>query len=241
MLKFENLHIGFGKTKRSQERVLFETGTIQFNPGEFIAVIGPNGSGKTTFFNTLLGLQESLNGKILYEGKDWEEVDRKKKTKLLSFVPSKFSGVNHLSTHELIAMGRAPYTNILNQLTEEDHKIISKVVQQLNLGHLIHENTLNLSDGERQTAMIGKALAQAADIMILDEPTAFLDYNNRRKVLELLKEISLKNNQLILISSHDLELCFHYCTRVIAIDAKTNRLLDFRAPFNKEEIIQKVF
>lgn len=241
MLKFENLHIGFKKTKRSQKRVLFETGSIQFNPGEFIAVIGPNGSGKTTFFNTLLGLQDSLSGDILFEGKDWKEIDRKKKTKILSFVPSKFLGVNHLSINDLISMGRAPYTNILNQLTENDRKIISGVIEQLNLGQLLHKNTLSLSDGERQTAMIGKALAQEADIMILDEPTAFLDYNNRRKVLELLKEISKNNNQLIFISTHDLELCFHYCNRVIAIDTKTNKLLDFKAPFNKEEIIREVF
>lgn len=241
MLKFENLHIGFRKAKGIKERILFETGDIQFHPGEFIAVIGPNGSGKTTFFNTLLGLQEALNGKVLFEGINWMDVDRKEKTKILSFVPSKFLGVNNLSIHDLIAMGRAPYTNILNRLTENDRNIIADVVQELDLGHLLNENTLSLSDGERQTAMIGKALAQEANIMILDEPTAFLDYNNRRKVLELLKGISKKNKQLILISSHDLDLCFQYCNRVIAIDIKNNQLLDFKAPFDKEGIIGKVF
>lgn len=241
MLKFEDVHIGFSKTKGSLRRLLFKSGVIQFNSGEFIAVIGPNGSGKTTFFNTLLGLQEPLEGKISFEGTNWNDVDRKEKTKILSFVPSKFLGVNHLTIQDLIAMGRAPYTNILNQLTEKDHEIIDKVVQQLGLTPLLQENTLNLSDGERQTAMIGKALAQEASIMILDEPTAFLDYNNRRKVLELLSGISKENNQLTLISSHDLDLCFHYCSRVIAIDIENNQLLDFKTPFNKKEIIQKVF
>ena len=241
MLKFKNLHIGFGKTKRGQENFLFQTGDIQLNQGEFVAVIGPNGSGKTTFFNTVLGLQNALNGEISFKGLDWKSVDRKEKTKILSFVPSKFLGVNHLSIYDLIAMGRSPYTNILNQLTENDHKIVNEVIQELNLESLMHDNTLTLSDGERQTAMIGKALAQEANIMILDEPTAFLDYNNRRKVLELLKRIAKKNDQLILISSHDLDLCFQYCSRVIAIDTKNKRLLDFKAPFNKDKVIQEVF
>ncbi len=241
MLKFKDIHIGFGKTKRSQKNLLFQTGNIELNQGDFIAVIGPNGSGKTTFFNTVLGLQNTLKGEIIFKGMDWEAVDRKEKTKILSFVPSKFLGVNNLSVYDLIAMGRAPYTNILNQLTRKDREIVDKVIQELNLKHLIYDNTLSLSDGERQTAMIGKALAQEANIMILDEPTAFLDYKNRRKVLELLKGIVSRNKQLILISSHDLDLCFQYCNRVIAIDIKKKRLLNFEAPFNKDKIIQEVF
>lgn len=241
MLEFENLHIGFRKTKKNQQRLLFKISNLQLNQGEFVAVIGPNGSGKTTFFNTLLGLQAPLKGEAFFGGDNLKSVDRKKKNKILSFVPSKFSGVNHLTVFDLIAMGRAPYTNILNQLTPHDRIIINKVVEQLNLNHLLHKNTLHLSDGERQTGMIGKALAQETKIMILDEPTAFLDYNNRRKVLELLKDITKKNNQLVFISSHDLELCFQYCNRIIAIDDENNQLLDFKPPFDKEQIIQKTF
>lgn len=241
MLVFEDLHIGFCKTKRKKERILFSSENLNFTPGEFIAVIGPNGSGKTTLFNTILGQQEPLSGAIKIEDKNWKDLNKLEKAKYLSFVPSKFNGVDHLTVYDLVSMGRAPYTNMLNKLTEKDQAVVQKVLNQLGLSDFINKNTITLSDGERQIAMIGKALAQEAQIMILDEPTAFLDYNNRRKVLQLLKEIAVQNNQLIFISSHDLELCFEYCSRVVAIDTNSHKLLDFKAPFDKKRIIEKVF
>ena len=241
MLTFQDLHIGFTKTKGKEQRVLFSADNFNFQAGEFVAVIGPNGSGKTTLFNTILGHQEPLSGTILVQGMNWKRFSRMEKVKHMSFVPSKFNGVENLNVYDLIAMGRAPYTNILNKLTEEDQLIIKKVLSQLGLNDFISKNTISLSDGERQTAMIGKALAQDAEIMILDEPTAFLDYNNKRKVLQLLKEIAKANGQVVFISSHDLELCFEYCNRVVAIDTETNQLLNFTTPFNKELIISRVF
>ncbi|WP_109359453.1 ABC transporter ATP-binding protein [Brumimicrobium oceani] len=241
MLVFKNLHIGFSKIKHKKESLLFSSDELLFNPGEFVAVIGPNGSGKTTLFNTILGEQEPLSGAISIDRQNWKDLSRMDKAKHLSFVPSKFGGVEHLTVYNLVAMGRAPYTNMLNKLTEKDQAVVKKVLNQLGLSDFTNKNTVTLSDGERQIAMIGKALAQEAKIMILDEPTAFLDYNNRRKVLQLLKDIAVKNNQLIFISSHDLELCFEYCSRVIAIDAESQMLLDFKTPFNKEEIVKKVF
>lgn len=241
MLAFQDLHIGFRKTKRKQEKALFSAENLTFNAGEFIAVIGPNGSGKTTLFNTILGQQEPLSGIIKINNKSWTDFNRIDKAKHLSFVPSKFNGVDHLTVYDLVAMGRAPYTNMLNQLTNEDQLVVEQVLKQLGLSKFVNQDTINLSDGERQIAMIGKALAQESEIMILDEPTAFLDYNNRRKVLQLLKEIAVHNNQMIFISSHDLELCFEYCSRVVAIDTKSNKLLNFNAPFDRKTIIEKVF
>lgn len=241
MLKFEKLNIGFGKNKRKPLRTLFKADGLTFNPGDFVAVIGPNGSGKTTLFNSVLGEQKVIEGQILYKNNNWDSISREEKVKIMSFVPSKFDGVDNLSVYDLIAMGRAPYTNILNQLTSEDHLVVEKVITELGLQEMTQKNTVNLSDGERQIAMIGKALAQETKIMILDEPTAFLDYNNRRKVLQLLSEIAIKNKQLIFISSHDLELCFEYCNRVVAIDITEKELLDFNTPFEKESIIRTVY
>lgn len=241
MLEFKELHIGFKSSKGKKERLLFKTSHQEFKAGDFVALIGPNGSGKTTLFNTILGIQKELGGEILFKGKPLQGLSREEKVGVVSFVPSKFFGVEHLSVYDLIALGRAPYTNILNVLTEEDHAYIRTVISQLSLQELKGKDTLSLSDGERQIAMIGKALAQESKIMILDEPTAFLDYNNRRKILRLLKELAERNNQLIFISSHDLELCFEYCNRIIAIDSKEHTLLEFSAPFDRKEVISKVF
>lgn len=241
MITFQDLHIGFNKTKRKEQRVLFTAEDLKFESGEFVAVIGPNGSGKTTLFNTILGHHEPLSGEIQIQSKNWKDLNRMEKAKHLSFVPSKFNGVDHLNVYDLVAMGRAPYTNMLNKLTTDDQLVIQKVLAQLGLTDFVNKNTMSLSDGERQIAMIGKALAQDAQIMILDEPTAFLDYNNRRKVLQLLKEIAELNNQVIFISSHDLDLCFEYCNRIVAIDTNSRQLLNFTAPFDKQNIIASVF
>lgn len=240
-MKFQDLNIGYHQSKKKTEYTLFSAEEFDFQPGEFVSVIGPNGSGKTTLFKTILGQHEALSGEISIQGQSWKQLSRIEKAKQLSFVPSKFSGVNHLSVYDLIAMGRSPHTNMLNQLMDYDHEVIQNIVDQLDLKKLVHKNTVHLSDGERQVAMIGKALAQEAKIMILDEPTAFLDYNNRRKVLEILKELARSNNQLIFISSHDLDLCFDYCNRVVGIDAEQKTLLDYKAPFDRRAIIQKVF
>lgn len=241
MLKFKDLHIGFIDRKSKQEHLLFKKNDLLFQPGDFVALVGPNGSGKTTLFNTILGFQKELQGEITFDETSLSQFKREEKVKLISFVPSKFSGVDHLSVYDLVAMGRAPYTNILNKLTAKDHQIVQAIIDKLNLNYLANKNTLSLSDGERQIAMIGKALAQEAKVMVLDEPTAFLDYNNRRKVLQILKVLAEQNNQLIFISSHDLDLCFEFCNKVIAIDKNEKVLKSYSFPFEKKTIVQEIF
>ncbi|PKR81297.1 hypothetical protein CW751_04360 [Brumimicrobium salinarum] len=241
MLRFSQLNIGFTKGQRQDPKVLFTSGELSFQAGDFVALIGPNGSGKTTLFNTILDHQPLLSGNLFFNEKDWKTLSRKEKVKTVSFVPSKFNGVQHLSVKELIAMGRAPHANLLNQFSQKDHQVVAKVMEELDLTQFAEKDTLYLSDGERQIAMIGKALAQETRIIILDEPTAFLDYNNRRKVLKILQKVARKNKQLIFISSHDLELCFEYCNRVVGIDQKQKEMCDFFEPFHKEDIISKIF
>src|SRR5690554_3394346 len=241
MLKFKDLHIGFIDRKSKQEHLLFKKNDLLFQPGDFVALVGPNGSGKTTLFNTILGFQKELQGEITFDKTSLSQFKREEKVKLISFVPSKFSGVDHLSVYDLVAMGRAPYTNILNKLTAKDHQIVQAIIDKLNLNSLANNNTLSLSDGERQIAMIGKALAQEAKVMVLDEPTAFLDYYNRRKVLQILKVLAEQNNQLIFISSHDLDLCFEFCNKVIAIDKNEKVLKSYSFPFEKKTIVQEIF
>jgi len=241
MLKFKDLHIGFKGKSKQEDTLLFKTAHQSFEAGDFVALIGANGAGKTTLFNTVLGLHKALKGNVLIEGQPLKEISREEKVKFLSYVPSKFSGIEHLTTYDLIALGRSPYTNILNRLTENDHQRIKEVIQQLDLTSLKDKDTLSLSDGERQIAMIGKALAQDSKLMVLDEPTAFLDYNNKRKIMYLLHDLAKKNKQLIFISSHDIELCFDYCNRIIAIDSHAKELIHFDTPFDKNEVIKSVF
>ena len=191
--------------------------------------------------NTVLGITKSINGEVKIENESISEISKAKKVKLLSHVASKFDGVNHLTVYELIAMGRAPYTNMLNRLTSEDHKIVSEIIQKLNLTELQSESTTNISDGERQIAMIGKALAQETKMIILDEPTAFLDYSNRLKVMKLLKNIAIEENKLIIISTHNIEICLEFSDIILAVDCKKGVLRKYQDKVSKDELISEVF
>lgn len=234
MLTIKNLHIGYKK-------VLFEVKELNLNYGQLVSVIGKNGTGKTTFLNTMLGICKPLQGILKVNDKNIQDLKRNELVTLFSHVSSKFEGVHHLSVYDLIAMGRAPYTNMLNQLRTVDREIIDGVIEKLNLAHLKDYSTAEISDGERQIAIIGKALAQQTKIIILDEPTAFLDYTNRRKVIRLLKEIAIENDKLIVISTHNLDLCIEFSDLILAVDPNEKNIKCFQENTNKIELIDEVF
>lgn len=220
---------------------LFKVNDLSLKVGELVVLIGPNGAGKTTFFNTLLGSHSTLSGSIQIDERKLNSYSPHEKTELFAFVPSRFNGVEHLSVRELVALGRAPYTNILNRLGKLDIQKIDQLLAMLKIDGIQDQLTTQISDGERQIAMIGKALAQSTRIILLDEPTAFLDYSNRKKVLQLLKDLSEQENKLILVSSHDIELCFSYADRIIAVDQKRKKLQEFLPPYSKKEIVNQIF
>lgn len=234
MITFKNIAIGYRKP-------LFEVEELTLKPGQLVSLIGPNGSGKTTFLNTLLGIIKPLHGDISVDGQPIDSMRQMDRVKTFSHVSSKFEGVSHLTVFELIALGRAPYTNLLNVLRPEDHEIINSIIEQLGLAHLKDKFTTSISDGERQIAMIGKALAQQSKIIILDEPTAFLDYANRIKIIKLLKDIALNHSKVILLSTHNIELGIAYSDTILAVTTKNNFLKVYTPDIEKEVLIKEVF
>ncbi len=234
MIHCKNANIG-------HKQALFLTGELVLEKGRLISLIGPNGAGKTTFYETILGQLPVLSGEIVVEGKSTNQIDRAARMKLFSHVGARFSGIEHLSVYDLIAMGRAPYTNMLHRLSTSDHEKVEMVLKQLNILHLAAKSTLEISDGERQIALIGKALAQETSILLLDEPNAFLDYNNKRKIMTLLKELAETKGMLVLLSSHDLDLSLAHSHQIIAIDQKQQAMKMFAPPYDKTEIIARIF
>jgi iron complex transport system ATP-binding protein len=235
MIQLKNIDIGYHSTLLSIENLVLET-------GKFYAIIGKNGIGKTTFIHTVLGLIPTIKGEIDINGQNIHQISANQRAKLVAHVPSKFEGVQHLSTRNFIAMGRAPYTNFLGKLAEEDWKLVDEISAELGIESFLQKDTSELSDGERQIASIAKALVQKTPVIVLDEPTAFLDYANRMSVQKLLQKVAKNTNVCIIQSSHDLELCLEFADEMLIVEPNKKTIIPInRANCSKEKVIEIAF
>ncbi len=174
--------------------------------GQLTCLVGPNGSGKSTLLRTLAGLQKPLAGNVHLNGVPLHSLSASQMARKISVVLTEHFPPSNLTVRQVVALGRLPYTDWLGTLTEDDERIVDDVLGKLEAEALAGRSFHQLSDGERQKTMIARALAQQPDLMILDEPTAFLDWPNRVAVLMKLKELARTTGAAFLLSSHDLEL-----------------------------------
>lgn len=182
--------------------------------GELVAVIGQNGSGKSTLLRTIAGLIKPLYGKILLEGKRIEEYSKSEFAKKTGFVSTEQIRVDSMKVSDLVELGRYPYTSFLGKLNEYDREKISYAINKTGIQHLTERFVNEISDGERQKAMIARIIAQDTDLMILDEPTAFLDISNRFEIIHLLGTLSHERKQTIIFSTHDLQVVLNECDKL---------------------------
>ena len=231
MIQLKNLEIGYKTT-------LFSIENIQLRKGQVYALIGSNGAGKTTLLQSIIGVNSPLKGSVEINERPIALYDRVEKAKTISFVGSKFDGVDFLKVRDYVNLGRSPYTNAFGRLVEKDHLIVSEAIKLLQIEYLSDKFTTELSDGERQLTAIARAIAQQTDIIILDEPTAFLDYANRKKVMELMKKIATELNKCIIVSSHDLELCLESEVELLVVNKELKQLVLFQSnSITKEKLI----
>ncbi|MCE2743139.1 MAG: ABC transporter ATP-binding protein [Fluviicola sp.] len=232
MIDLNEIEIGYKKR-------LFSIESIQLLKGKVYSLIGANGAGKTTFLRSLQGNIAPIKGQILINNTEVKFFDRVKLSQTIAFVNSKFDGVDYLRVSDYVGLGRTPYTNALGRLSEIDLKIVENSLTELNIKHLSNYFTTKLSDGERQLAAIARAISQETDIIILDEPTAFLDYANRKLVMKEMRKIATDLQKCIIISSHDLDLCIESETEILVINKKTKTLDHFIAnSLSKEKLIE---
>jgi iron complex transport system ATP-binding protein len=199
MIRLKDLSIGFNE-------VLLHSEDIQLEKGNVYALVGANGRGKTTLLKTLNGVLKPISGELLIDSISVNQLTREQLARKIAFVSSKFEGVDHLTVYQYVALGRTPYLGLFGRLTPSDHQVVTQAIEQLGLSSFTQRITAELSDGERQMASIARALAQDCPIITLDEPTAFLDYTNKAKILDLLSSIAVSQGKCILFSTHDLDL-----------------------------------
>ena len=190
---------------------------IELNKGELVAVIGINGAGKSTLLRTLSGVQSALDGDIFIKGRNRNDIAERELAALISLVLTEQPVSKNLQVAELIALGRQPYTNWIGSLSSQDKIHISDAIKIVGIEAIQHKKCSELSDGQLQKVLIGRALAQNTPMVILDEPTSHLDLYHKAQVLQLLKKLSRDTGKTILFASHEINLTLQLCDKIILI------------------------
>ena len=208
-----NLTIGYSSKKGIT--TIASNLNIDLEKGKLVCLLGKNGVGKSTLLRTLTKVQPALNGEVFINNKNLNSLNNLELAKSLSLVLTERLPESTLSVYELVALGRQPYTNWVDNLNEKDVKIIERAFEQTNTQHLKNHKYYELSDGQLQKVLIARALAQNTKIIILDEPTAHLDIHHTIETFTLLKQLALKFNKTIIISTHEINIALQVSDKLI--------------------------
>lgn len=233
MITLKDLHIGYKQSVASCSDLIIPEGEVS-------VLIGKNGSGKSTLLKSITSEIPLLKGDILIDGKSISYFTRKELPFAVAFVPAHFPLVDFLRVEEYIALGRSPHTSFLGRLSPKDKNEVRIAAKSLGIDHLLHRFTSELSDGEKQLSSIARAIVQESKCILLDEPTAFLDYSNKVRVHLALKEIAKELNKTILLSSHDIDLSLEIAESFIVIKNTSKEISQLINP-TKQEILAQAF
>lgn len=213
-ITLRDLSVGYQHPRRTPTTVLAQLNAT-LHAGQLTCLVGANGIGKSTLLRTLAAFQPPISGQMCYySGEQATPINlatlsQARLARLVSVVLTAKPNVENLSVEQIVALGRSPYTNIWGTLRADDHRMVAWAMDVVGITGLRHRLVQTLSDGERQKMMIAKALAQDTPVILLDEPTAFLDYKSKVEVLGLLARLARETNKMVLLSTHDLEQVVH--------------------------------
>ncbi len=205
VLQTHDLTIGY-RYGRKKPRIVAGGLNVTLRQGELVCLLGPNGAGKSTLLRTMAGLQPPLHGRISLHGDDLTRLTPAQIARRLSIVLTERVDAGAMTVYGLVALGRHPYTNWAGQLRGEDEVVVRWALTAVGAADLAGRQVNTLSDGERQKVMIARALAQEPALILLDEPTAYLDLPRRVEIMRILRQLARQEGRAILLSTHDLEL-----------------------------------
>lgn len=203
ILTAHNLAVGYRGRRGSTTTVLSGL-DLRLERGRMTALLGRNGAGKSTLLRALTGTDRPLEGSIEIDGRDMRDCGKHELAKLLGLVSTDRVAVGGLTVRELVSMGRQPHTGFWGRLDTTDRNVVDEAMADVGITAKTEAFVAQLSDGERQKVMIAKALAQQTPIIVLDEPTAFLDVASRVEVMKLLHSLAHDRHKAVLLSSHDI-------------------------------------
>ncbi|MEG2006248.1 MAG: ABC transporter ATP-binding protein [Raoultibacter sp.] len=210
MLHVENLHCGYGR-KEIVHGVSFNV-----EEGEFVCIIGSNGCGKTTLLKNLLGLTKAFSGEVFMQDKNVQKLTDLERARLFAYIPQAHTPPFPYSVADVVLMGRTPYVGRMAQVSAEDRRIAWEAMCTLGIEHLAQRTYTKLSGGQQQLILIARALTQQPELIIMDEPTASLDFGNQQTVLSRMKDL-VKTGVSVLMVTHDPHHAFYCATRVVVM------------------------
>ena len=211
-IEIRNLKLGY------DTKILMQSGNVDIPQGELIGLIGRNGVGKSTLLRCISGIEQPLAGSILVAGEQIETVSPAQRAKIVSFVATENVRINGLRVRDVVGFGRSPYTDWFGRMSDDDNQIVTRALESVMMQSFSEKSIDTLSDGERQRVMIARALAQDTPVVLLDEPTAFLDIPNKYQITKLLSSLAKEMNRSILFSTHDLSVAERYCDKLLLIN-----------------------
>lgn len=235
MLKTENLSVGY------RGYIVIKDINLDINEGEILCIIGPNGAGKSTLLKTIATYLKPKNGVVYLNGKKIHDLKPKDLAKEMAVVLTERVNPGNMTGFDIISIGRHPYTDLFGRLSKEDKKIIIESAKSVNAEYLLNKNFFEMSDGERQKIMIARALAQEPKVLILDEPTSFLDAKHKIELTLLLRKLADEKNLAIVVTLHDIELALRISDKMALI--KDHKVIAYGYPENimKKEIVNNLY
>ena len=205
----QSLSIGYS------HKVIAADINAQIKGGELTCLIGRNGTGKSTLMRTLAGFLKPLGGTALLDGRDVGRLSPAERSHLISVVLTDRVDVDGMRVQDLVSVGRQPYTGFFGKMSSDDEEVVNKAIADVGMTDFAGRQVNSLSDGERQKVMIAKALAQQTPVILLDEPTAFLDYPSKKEMFQMLSQLCHEQGKAVLVSTHDLDIALPIADSVI--------------------------
>lgn len=238
-IELTNLNTGY-KVKGGV-KIIAKGLNASLNSGEMTCLLGPNGAGKSTLLRTLAAFQPALDGDVTVMGQNIKKYSNKDLAQLMSVVLTDNSDIKNITAEEVVAMGRSPYTGFWGKLKEKDKLIVKKSLGWVGIEKLAPRKMQTLSDGERQKVMIAKAIAQETPIILLDEPTAYLDYPSKISMMLLLHRLAKALKKTIFMSTHDLEHALQVADQVWLLDHEKGLTTGMPEDLSIDGSIEKYF
>ena len=218
LLYTDKLSVGYG------DRTVVSDITLSAEPGQILCLIGPNGAGKSTLLKTLLRLLPPVAGAVYLEGKELRTYSERELARRSAAMLTGRPEPELMKSAEVVAAGRYPYTGRLGILSEEDRRVVRESMEKVSVSELADTDFTHLSDGQRQRVLLARALCQEPRLLILDEPTSFLDIRHKLDFLQLLRELVRERQLAVVMSMHELELAQRFADRLLCIrDGRVDR------------------